>query len=165
MLRECWDGAYNTTTKIRLFTLHFLDVPETLGCKTACASMSIHWNLPCRNHLRFKLCQFWLFAQNLKTDSETPTKASSPPTTEDLHLKHILEPYSSMLMSHMWSWHENAPCGRDVAQLVKRRTGTPLRQVWFPGAARDFLPESTFSADSLTVSVQLPCAIACINVN
>ena len=27
-----------------------------------------------------------------------------------------------------------------------------------------FLPESTFSADSLTGSVQLPCAIACINV-
>ena len=26
-----------------------------------------------------------------------------------------------------------------------------------------FLPESTFSADSLTVSVQPPCAIACIN--
>ena len=28
-----------------------------------------------------------------------------------------------------------------------------------------FLPESTFSADSLTGSVQLPCAIACINVH
>ena len=27
-----------------------------------------------------------------------------------------------------------------------------------------FLPESTFSADSLTVSVQPPCAIACINI-
>ena len=44
--------------------------------------------------------------------------------------------------------------GGVVAQLVERRTGTPLRKVRFPGAARDFfLPESTFSADSLTVSV------------
>ena len=42
-----------------------------------------------------------------------------------------------------------------VAQLVERRTGTLLTQVRFPGAARDFylLQESTFSADSLTVSV------------
>ena len=55
--------------------------------------------------------------------------------------------------------------GGDVAQLVERRTGTPLRQVQFPGAARDFFPpESTFSADSLTVSEQLLCAIACINI-
>ena len=30
--------------------------------------------------------------------------------------------------------------GRDVAQLLERRTGTPLRQVRFPGAARDFSP-------------------------
>ena len=46
----------------------------------------------------------------------------------------------------------------DVAQLVERRTGTPLTQVRFPGAVRQgiFLPESTFSADFLTVSVQPP---------
>ena len=37
----------------------------------------------------------------------------------------------------------------DVARLVERRTGTPLTQLAFPGAARDFLSESTFSADSL----------------
>ena len=43
--------------------------------------------------------------------------------------------------------------GGGVAQLVEHRTGTPLRQVRFPGAARNFLLESTFSADSLTVSV------------
>ena len=30
--------------------------------------------------------------------------------------------------------------GGDVAQLVERRTGTPLRQVRFPGAARDSRP-------------------------
>ena len=56
---------------------------------------------------------------------------------------------------NFWGW--------DVAQLVERRTGTPLRQVGFPGAARDFFPQLIFSADSLTVSVQPSCAIACIN--
>ena len=34
--------------------------------------------------------------------------------------------------------------GRDVAQLVQRRTGTPLRQVRFPGATRDFSPRASF---------------------
>ena len=42
---------------------------------------------------------------------------------------------------------------RDVAQLVERWTGTPLRQVWFPVRPGIFLPESTFSADSFTVSI------------
>ena len=32
----------------------------------------------------------------------------------------------------------------DVAQLVDRRTGTPLMQVGFPGAARDFSPRVNF---------------------
>ena len=43
--------------------------------------------------------------------------------------------------------------GGDLAQLVERRTDTPLGQVRLPGAASDFIPESTFSADSLTVSI------------
>ena len=43
--------------------------------------------------------------------------------------------------------------GGGVAQLVKRRSGKLLTQVRFPGAQGIFLPESTFSADSLTVSV------------
>ena len=42
--------------------------------------------------------------------------------------------------------------GGDVAQLIEHRTGTLPTQVRFPGAARDFLPLSTLSADSLTVS-------------
>ena len=41
----------------------------------------------------------------------------------------------------------------DVAQLVERRTGTPMTQVQFPDAARDCFPESTFSVQSLTMSV------------
>ena len=52
----------------------------------------------------------------------------------------------------------------DLAQLVKHRTGTPITQVPLPGTARDFfLPESTFSADSLSYCVRTPpCAAACI---
>ena len=34
--------------------------------------------------------------------------------------------------------------GGDVAQSVERRTGTPLTQVRFPGAARDFFPRASF---------------------
>ena len=51
-----------------------------------------------------------------------------------------------------------------VIQLVESRTGTPLIQVPFPGTARVSLPESTVSADSLTVSVQPPCVLACIDI-
>ena len=44
--------------------------------------------------------------------------------------------------------------GWDVAQLVEHQTFMPLMQVQFPGAARDFFSqESTFSADSLLVSL------------
>ena len=54
--------------------------------------------------------------------------------------------------------------GWDVVHLVERRTGSPLTQVQFPGAARDFLsPDSTCSADSLSV-LKPTCAIACINI-
>ena len=42
------------------------------------------------------------------------------------------------------------PEGGDVAQLVEHLTGTLPTQVRFPGGRQDmFLPESTFSADSL----------------
>ena len=54
--------------------------------------------------------------------------------------------------------------GGDVAQLTECWTDTPLTQVRFPGAARDFSPESTFSADSLAVSVHPPSAAACIYI-
>ena len=40
-----------------------------------------------------------------------------------------------------------------MAQLVAHRTGSLQTQVRFPIAPRDFPPESTFSADSLTASV------------
>ena len=54
--------------------------------------------------------------------------------------------------------------GGDVAQLVERPTGTPLRQVRFPVRQGIFLPESTFSADSYGLRTP-PCAIACINIS
>ena len=53
--------------------------------------------------------------------------------------------------------------GGDVAQLVKRRTGTLLTQVRFPGAAREFSPGVDFQC-RLSYGVRTPpCAIACIN--
>ena len=53
----------------------------------------------------------------------------------------------------------------DVAQLVEHRTGTLPTQVRFLGTARDFPPSVNFQCRlSLSVSVQPPCAIACINV-
>ena len=36
------------------------------------------------------------------------------------------------------------PEGEDVAQLLEHRTVTPLTQVRFPGAARDFSPGVNF---------------------
>ena len=55
-----------------------------------------------------------------------------------------------------------ANTGAGIAQLVERPTEKPgaiLTRVRVQGSARYFSP----SADSLTVSVQPPCAMACIN--
>ena len=53
--------------------------------------------------------------------------------------------------------------GGEVAQLVERRTGTPLRQVRIPGGARDFfLPVNFQCRPSYGVHTP-PCAAACIN--
>ena len=49
----------------------------------------------------------------------------------------------------------------DVAQLVERRTGTPLTQVRFPGAARDFSPGVNFQRRLCYGVRTMPCAIAC----
>ena len=54
-------------------------------------------------------------------------------------------------------------CG-GVAQLVEHWTGTPLTQVRFPGAARDFSPRVIFQC-RLSHGVRItPCANVCINV-
>ena len=64
----------------------------------------------------------------------------------------------------------NVKWGAGTAQLVEHPTEKPgmiLMQVQVSGAARDFSPRvniSTSSADSLMVSVQSPCAIACLNM-
>ena len=54
--------------------------------------------------------------------------------------------------------------GGDVAQLVERRTGTPLTQVRFPCAARDFSPRVNFQCRLSSDARAPPCAIACIYI-
>ena len=52
----------------------------------------------------------------------------------------------------------------DVAQLVECRTGTPLTQVRFPGAAMDFSPRVNFQC-RLSYGVRTtPCTIACTSI-
>ena len=63
-------------------------------------------------------------------------------------------------------WVNFSTSGEDVAQLIERRTGTPLTQVRFPGAARVFFfffSQSQLSVQTLTVSVQPPCAIVSVS--
>ena len=50
----------------------------------------------------------------------------------------------------------------DVAQLVEYRTVTPLTQVRFPGAARDFSPRVNFQCRFSYGVCTPPCAIAYI---
>ena len=53
----------------------------------------------------------------------------------------------------------------DVAQLVERPTGTPpLRQVRFPGAARDFSARVNFQCRLSYCLRWPPCVTACINI-
>ena len=57
--------------------------------------------------------------------------------------------------------------GATIAQLVQHPTenpGTTLTQVWIPGGERDFSPRVNCQCRLFTVSVQPPCAIACVNV-
>ena len=50
------------------------------------------------------------------------------------------------------------------SSLVEHQTITPLTQVRFPGAARDFLPRVNFQC-RISFGVRTPtCAIACINI-
>ena len=54
--------------------------------------------------------------------------------------------------------------GGDVVQLVGHRTGTPLTQVRFPSAARDFSPRVNFQC-RLSRGVRTPsCTIACMYI-
>ena len=55
--------------------------------------------------------------------------------------------------------------GGDVARLEEHQTNTPLTQIWFPGAARDFPPRFNFLCRlSYSVHTSL-CAIACIYIS
>ena len=60
---------------------------------------------------------------------------------------------STHLQRHLPTLSSRAFRGGDVAQLVERRTGTPLTPVRFPGAARDFSPSQLSVQTLLRVSV------------
>ena len=53
--------------------------------------------------------------------------------------------------------------GGGVAQLIERRTGTPLKQVRFLGAARDFSLRINFQCRLFGVRTS-PCVIVYINI-
>ena len=56
-----------------------------------------------------------------------------------------------------WSITLPGKGGGDVAQLVKRRTGTPLRQVRLLGAAKDFSPRVNFQCRLFYGTRTPPC--------
>ena len=60
-------------------------------------------------------------------------------------------------------WHE-AGSG-NVAQLVQRHAGRPPRQIWLPGAARDFSLRANFQCRPSYGVHTPPHAIACINIH
>ena len=56
-----------------------------------------------------------------------------------------------------------------LVECLPENTGAVLTWVWFPHAARNFSPnqlsvQTLLGFFSLTVSIQPPCAIACINI-
>ena len=51
-----------------------------------------------------------------------------------------------------------------VGKASTKMSGAVLTRVRIPGAARDFLPESASSADSLMLVTQPLCAVVCINI-
>ena len=67
------------------------------------------------------------------------------------------------LALHLWCWNSWLNFwGGDVAQLVRALDHHAYDIDSIPWCSKGFfLPESTFSADSLAVSVHLPCAFAC----
>ena len=54
--------------------------------------------------------------------------------------------------------------GGDVAHLVEHWTGTPLRQVRFPGAARDFSLRVSLSVQTLPWCPYAPVCKSCTNI-
>ena len=68
----------------------------------------------------------------------------------------------SHLYRFLWPWPNSR--GGDAANLVKRKSSTPLKQVRIPCAARNFSPRVNFQC-RLSYGVHTPpCAIACVNI-
>ena len=87
----------------------------------------------------------------------------TPPFGSDVMLQHSLCSRQQVESVLMWMLSINfcmcwAGRGGDVDQLVVRQTGTSLRQVWFPGAERDFFPRVQFQCGlSYSVCTTLGC--------
>ena len=72
--------------------------------------------------------------------------------------RYCLEQWMCFTVNLFYKWDG------DVAQLVESQTGTPLTQVRFPGAARDFSPGVNFQC-RLSYGVRTPpYAITCIDI-
>ena len=76
----------------------------------------------------------------------------------------VLEIVVVVLFFYWYCYTVNA-MGWGVAQLVRASDRHAADAGSIPRCGKGFFPpESTFSADSLTVPVHPPCAIACINI-
>ena len=90
------------------------------------------------------------------TASDCQTQAITTKTYAEYSAKREQRDQQTDIKAMAWvisaflQWHFQVP----------RFAESPVRQVFFSF----FLPEPTFSADSLTVSVEASCAVACINI-
>ena len=76
----------------------------------------------------------------------------------------LLPEETLLFLFRKWPIGTNVEKGGDVVQLVQRRTDTPLTQVRFPGAARDFSLRVIFQHRLFFGVRTPPCTIACIYI-
>ena len=106
--------------------------------------------------------------KNKKTKTKTKTKKQKKTNVQNkLLLFFFLSQFSPpppfpVLLILFGSAHSSA--GGNVARLVQPWTVTPLTQVQFPGAAREFFSRVNFQCRLSDVVRALSCAIACINI-
>ena len=72
------------------------------------------------------------------------------PHTQTSTLTHI-----NHIMEHLTEAINKLQCYVDVAQLLERRTGTPLGEGSIPRSGKEFFSRSRLSVQTLTVSVHL----------
>ena len=105
---------------------------------------------------------FWFIRTNLEWQENKAMQnlaaRNTRPLRDDLH---------TWEMEDMWGLSSRQDLGQGIAQLVKRLTekpGTILYMGSSPRCGALFLPESSSSEGSLTVSVQPLCVTAYINI-